>query len=68
MTGRSGTSLPGECCPTSLRILRVAVMVRTSDTGRRESDPTAMLGLVILVCVAVVLAVAVGVAFGLFIG
>jgi hypothetical protein len=43
-------------------------MVRNRDTGRRESDPTVMLGLVILVCVAVVLAVAVGVAFGLFIG
>jgi hypothetical protein len=43
-------------------------MVRTSDSGRRESDATMMLGLVVLVCVAVVLAVAVGVAFGLFIG
>ena len=45
-----------------------AVMVRTNDTGRPESDPTVMLGLVILVVVAVLLAVAVGVAFGLFIG
>ena len=43
-------------------------MVRTNDNGRPESDPTAMLGLVILVVVAVLLAVAVGVAFGLFIG
>ena len=43
-------------------------MVRTNDTGRPESDPTVMLGLVILVVVAVLLAVAVGVAFGLFIG
>ena len=43
-------------------------MVRRNDTGRRESDPTMMLGLVILVVVAVVLAVVVGVTFGLFIG
>jgi len=34
----------------------------------RESDPTAMLGLVILVIVAELLAIAVGVTFGLFIG
>ena len=59
---------PGRCCPSPLCILGAAVMVRTNDTGRRESDPTVMLGLVILVVVAVVLAVAVGVAFGLFIG
>ena len=34
----------------------------------RESDPTAMLGLVILVIVAELLAIAVGVTFGMFIG
>ena len=61
MTGRSGTFLPGRCCPSPC-ILGAAVMVRRNDTGRRESDPTMMLGLVILVVVAVVLAVVVGVA------
>jgi hypothetical protein len=37
-------------------------------SGKRESDPTAMLGLVLLVIVAEVVAAAVGVAFGFFIG
>jgi hypothetical protein len=43
-------------------------MVGSLRRGRRESDPTAMLGLVILVVVAELLAVAVGVAFGWFLG
>ena len=34
----------------------------------RESDPTAMLGLVVLVIVAELLAIAVGITFGMFIG
>ena len=49
-----------QCCPSLVRILRAAMA--------RESDPTAMLGLVILVIVAELLAIAVGVTFGMFIG
>ena len=50
----------GRCCPSLVRILRAAMA--------RESDPTAMLGLVVLVIVAELLAIAVGVTFGVFIG
>jgi hypothetical protein len=45
----------GECRPTVLC---------TVPTGRRESDPSTMLGLIVLVIVAELLAVAVGVALG----
>jgi hypothetical protein len=37
-------------------------------TGRRESDPSAMLGLVVLVVVAELLAIAIGVTLGLVVG
>ncbi len=43
-------------------------MVSSLRSERRESDPTAMLGLVILVVLAELLAIAIGVAFGLLIG
>jgi len=55
-----GRSSIRQCCPSLVRILRAAMA--------RESDPTAMLGLVILVIVAELLAIAVGVTFGMFIG
>ena len=59
-TDPSGT-LPILQMPSDpLRILRA--------TMARESDPTAMLGLVVLVIVAELLAIAVGVTFGMFIG
>ena len=57
---RVGRSPSSKCRPTPLRILRA--------TMARESDPTAMLGLVVLVIVAELLAIAVGVTFGMFIG
>ena len=57
---RVGRSSIRQCCPSLVRILRAAMA--------RESDPTAMLGLVILVIVAELLAIAVGVTFGMFIG
>jgi hypothetical protein len=43
-------------------------VLSTLPTGRRESDPSAMLGAVVLVVVAELLAIAVGVALGLIVG
>jgi hypothetical protein len=43
-------------------------MGSTKQTGIRESDPSAMLGLVVLVIVGLLAAVAVGVTLGLLVG
>lgn len=43
-------------------------MLSTVPTGRRESDPSAMLGLVALVVVAELLAIVIGVALGFLVG
>ena len=67
--------LPGQethdragCCPDLLRILYVAIMGSDRQPGIRESDPEAMLGLVILVMVGLLVAMAVGVTLGLLVG
>jgi len=46
----------------------VRAVLSTVPTGRRESDPSAMLGLVALVVVAELLAIVIGVALGFLVG
>jgi hypothetical protein len=56
----------GECCPSLLGMLRAAIMDGARQHGRRESDPSAMLGLVVLVVMGLLVAIAIGGMLGLF--